>query len=216
VFNRRAGGTSNQRGRPTSEVVMSLLTRVVRSAGLDRNPLRRASDRLEAYSRVCAVVALTVTGPALAWIAGYQTYRDGVRIESAERVGRHQTEAVLLQVATDPATPPGIAPTVLATASWALPDGTIRTGWVPARAGTTAGAAVPLWIDAQGLPTPPPRMHDETVAQTTAAVLLAPLALALLVGGTHLTLRTVVRRRQLAQWNAAWLRVEPHWSGRDP
>lgn len=193
---------------------MSLITQVARSAGLDRNPMRRRSDLVEAWTRVCTMIVLLVVTPLLTWLVGWETYRDGVTKEREERAVRHRAEAVLLQDAKEVADAAGITPTVLVAASWRLPDGTERTGWVSAKVGTTRDTKVPIWINNDGLPTTPPRQHDETVAQTVATTILVPVVAALLALAAQLTVHTVLERRRLRQWQSGWLRVEPLWSGR--
>lgn len=194
---------------------MSLITQVARSAGLDRNPMRRRIDLVEAWTRVGTMVVLIFVAPILAWLVGRETYRTGVHKETDDRAVRHHTEAVLLQDAKDVADSAGISPTVLVAATWQLRDGNERTGWVPAKVNAKKGTRVPLWINTDGLPTTPPRPHDETVAQTIATTILVPLVAALLAFGTQLATRTVLDRRRLKQWQSGWLRVEPVWSGRD-
>lgn len=194
---------------------MSRLTQLARSAGLDGNPMRRRTDRVEALVRITVCLVLLVVTPVITWLIGREAYQDGVRIEREERARRHNVEAVLLQEATTSPSAPTAEPTVLATASWTVPGGEdTRTGWVPAKAGTTAGATIPVWVDSSGLPTSAPRPHDETVAQTAAIVVLVPLVTILIAIAAQLGIRAALDRHRLRQWQAAWLRVEPLWSGR--
>jgi hypothetical protein len=192
---------------------MSLLSQVARSAGLDRNPIRRPSDRAEAILRIVGFVTLTVIAPLLAWLVGRDTYQDGVRVERQERALRQHVTATLLQRA-DASQPPAANPTVLVSASWTLPDGVTRAGWVAVKAGTTAGATVPVWVDTSGLPTTAPRPHDETVAQTAATVALVPLVVAVGVFATQLLVRLLLDRYRIRQWQAGWSQIEPLWTGR--
>lgn len=192
---------------------MSLLSQVARSAGLDRNPMRRPSDRAEAFMKIAVFITLTVVAPLLAWLVGRDTYQDGVRVESEERASRQHVTATLLQRA-ESSQAPAADPTVLVSASWTLPDGATRAGLVAVKAGTTAGATVPVWVDASGLPTTAPRPHDETVAQTAATVALVPLVVAVVVFLVQLVVRMLLDRYRIRQWQAGWSEIEPLWTSR--
>ena len=53
------------------------LTRLARALGLDRNPLRRATDRAEAWIRVGLLAVFLIAGPMAALGAGHWAYHDG-------------------------------------------------------------------------------------------------------------------------------------------
>ena len=58
-------------------------TRLVRAFGLDGNPLRRASDRAEAWVRIGLLVVFLVAGPLAALAAGGWAYHAGVAAAAA-------------------------------------------------------------------------------------------------------------------------------------
>ncbi|MBN1173618.1 MAG: hypothetical protein JXA67_15720 [Micromonosporaceae bacterium] len=191
---------------------MSLFAHATRSMGLDKNPLRRGTDRVEGWARLTATVIMLVVTPVITIAAACATYEDGTQAELLERNERHEEQARLLQ---DPASSAQAGTTVLAQASWRAGDETNRTGWVQTTVGATAGAAVPIWIDRRGDLADPPRDHDETLAATIATAVLIPLGILLMLAITHLILRIVLDRRRLSQWQRAWQAIEPGWSGRD-
>jgi hypothetical protein len=197
----------------------TLIRRMWRYAGLDRNPLRRASDRVESLVAVTLLLSFLIVGPMVAWNVGHSVYAGGVSAERAEARQRLRTVAVLADPADLVVTrAPTRAPHVpRATATWKAPDGTVHTGQVPVPFGasTASGATVPVWLDPRtGRPVDPPRGHEQTVAQTVAGALGTPLVMALLLVGTHRTLRHALDRRRSIQWQTAWVLVEPGWSRR--
>jgi len=61
-------------------------TRLARALGLDRNPLRRASDRAEAWIRIGLLAAFLIAGPIAAPATGAWAYHAG-----ATTAGVHTT-----------------------------------------------------------------------------------------------------------------------------
>ena len=186
-------------------------TRLVRTFGMDGNPLRRASDRAEAWIRAGLLVGFLIAGPMAALAAGRWTAHAG---DAGSTAQSHAVQAVLLRTATAPA---GRAVAVRGaqvwvSARWESTGGATRTGEVPAPAGAPAGTVVTVWLDASGRVTGPPRpgeFADEAVA--SAVLTLIAVALALLV-----VLRLIQRFlnwRHLAAWEAAWRAVGPRWTG---
>ncbi len=106
----------------------------------DRNPLRRAADRVEFAIAALLLVALLVGVPLTALTAARWAAASGLRAERAQ-AGWHQVPAVLLH---DAPTPPGglsfPVPWPQVLARWASPAGP-RTGKIDAPPG--AKPAVP-------------------------------------------------------------------------
>jgi hypothetical protein len=61
-------------------------TRLARALGLDRNPLRRASDRTEAWIRIGLLAVFLIAGPAVALRAGGWAYHGGMTVTSVQPV----------------------------------------------------------------------------------------------------------------------------------
>ena len=53
-------------------------TPLTRALGLDGNPLRRASDRAEAWIRIGLLAVFLIAGPLVAVGAGHRAYHDGM------------------------------------------------------------------------------------------------------------------------------------------
>ena len=59
-------------------------TRLARALGLDRNPLRRASDRAEAWIRIGLLVVFLIAGPIAALGVGGSAYHAGITAASEQ------------------------------------------------------------------------------------------------------------------------------------
>jgi hypothetical protein len=184
--------------------------RLVHKFALDRNELRRRSDRIEAWF----LLALVITFVPLASVAAISAVRwmhaDGVRQHGAEpRVT--QVAAVLVRDA--PAgykTPPGSI-LLWVPARWTT-GGMRRTGAIPAAFGTQAGTSVRIWIDAAGKVQQPPLTSSQRSARVVLAGVAAPLAVALGMLLAWCGLRWLLDRRRLAAWGESWSMVGPSWT----
>jgi hypothetical protein len=183
-----------------------------------RNPLRRASDRIEAGVTYLLIMAMLSISPWASWSAAQATYRHDVRLTAWERQHRFPVTAVLMQDApepvgaTDAGMPPPVAPQTAA--RWTGPDGVIHNGTIDVDAGMRRGSTVPIWVDDDGAVAMAPGRRSATGDAVAVAVAVV-LGLAVGLGGIH---RIVVvwwlDRRRLRSWQAEWLVVGPRWSHR--
>ncbi|MFO7249931.1 MAG: hypothetical protein DIU60_004165 [Actinomycetes bacterium] len=186
-------------------------TRLARWLGLDRNPLRRTSDRVECALRLIALLAVAIA-VVIGIGMGTRAYDEGVRAEQEQKRTRYRTQAVLLQDLVRPGmTPAGGVVPGRARAQWAAPDGTLRRGLVDVDPGRRVGDTVLIWVDARGVQTRPPQDRGATTAaaiSTGAAPPFVTLAVATLL----LTATRLINQRLAArQWEAEWRAVEPTW-----
>jgi hypothetical protein len=186
--------------------------RLARALGLDGNPLRRGSDRAEAWIRAGLLVIFLTAGPMAALAAGQWTAHAAGSGTGAQA---HAVRAALLRPATRPAGPAAAVrgAEVLVKARWSSASGLVRTGDVPAPAGAPAGTVVTVWVNASGQVTGAPQSGDAADAAALAAVMtLAVMALVL-----QIALRLIQRLldwRRMAAWEAAWRAIGPRWTGR--
>lgn len=148
---------------------------------------------------------------------GSVTYADLAEDSAHQASTRHETVAVLTHDA--PAVTFGAGGEIVSgksdvRARWRLPDGTVRTGLVPAEDGMRAGTEVPVWLDESGNSVDPP-MSTADAAAVGVLVAVGGWAavagmLALACWGLH---HTLDRRRHRA-WTAEWAKVEPDWHDR--
>ncbi len=179
----------------------------------DRNPLRRASDRLAAAIVGMTLLAFLVGAPIAALAAGRWAGGAALHVARSQHASWRQVPAVLL--ANAPASVdvgyggvslPGVR------ARWTAPDGTVRRGYVEAASGARAGSTVLIWVNRAGQLTGPPLRHDQVTGQEMVGMVIAPFALGgLLLCAAALGLQAVDRRR-LNAWDAEWRGVGPRWS----
>jgi len=193
------------------QVGVAWLARFVRGRRLDRNPLRRGSDRLETVVLALLVAVFLAAAPFAAWACGTLTHAIAHRVQLEQQASRHQVSAVLLQAA--PASgESGLDTLVLV--RWTAPDGTVLTGDVPASAGAAAGTSVRVWIGDDGRLAQPPLLDSQVAGQVD----LAETGGVIVLGGVVLLVGAFTRRafdkRRIAAWDAEWRAAGPRWTTR--
>jgi hypothetical protein len=178
--------------------------RLSRWAGLERSPLCRPCDRLEARVGTLLVLAFLLTAPLAAWLAGGAAYRASAQVEQVQRSERVATQAVLLADAGPITVGFAVVPQVPVAARWTAPDGSPRSGPVVVAMSAPAGTAVPIWTDRAGNVVDPPREHEQTVLRASVAAMVAGLVVAMLLAGARVGFRRAVDRRRMAGWDAEW------------
>lgn len=188
--------------------------RLARRFGLDRNPLRRRSDRVE--STVLLVVAVLVAVAAAGGVlVGRHVADAGLRRAVAQQAARHRTVAVLLTdttTATGRAAELGPVP-VRARARWTV-GGRTYTGTISTQQGMVAGDTTTIWVDGGGRTVEPPATRSDAVADGAAAGFAVPLAVLVLGWIGWRVGRWRLDRARYAIWDDDWSRVEPGWTGR--
>ncbi len=195
---------------------MRWLAALARRAGLDANPLRRSSDRAEAWLRIGLVVVFLIASPLAAIGLGKLTSAASATAARSQAASERQVNAVLLDKVARAADDPlyGAAGFVWARAGWTAPDGVRRTGEVPAPVGSRAGRTVAIWVDTAGQLVYPPIGESQIASRVIAVVALTPAALGVLLMMVSWLARSVLDRRRLKDWAAEWSAVEPQWTKR--
>ena len=118
-------------------------TRLVRALGLDGNPLRRTSDRAEAWIRAGLLAVFLIAGPMAALGAGGWAFHAGITAARAQAAAAHHVQAAAFQ--------PVMAPTYLdrtgqvrAGTRWQSATSSARSGEVLAVVMTLALMALAL------------------------------------------------------------------------
>jgi hypothetical protein len=75
------------------------LTRLARALGLDHNPLRRATDRAEAWIRVGLLAVFLIAGPMAALGAGHWAYHPGITVARVSAGPAHRVKPAALRQA---------------------------------------------------------------------------------------------------------------------
>ena len=191
------------------------IRRTLRGMGWGRNPLRRTTDRVEAWLTLVLVAATLVVAPWAASRVAHEAYGDAVQTAAWEAQHRFQVEAVLLQDARqDPAgdepSPQENVPTI---AQWTGRDGIVHTGTAYAGNGTRAGTTIRIWIDDRGLLSGPPSRRDPRIDAAMAAILTV-CGIAAGLAGIRRIIHWLLDRRRMRAWQLEWMTTGPGWSRR--
>jgi hypothetical protein len=187
------------------------LGRVVRGRRLDRNPLRRATDRVETVVLTVLVTAFLIGTPFAALAAGAWVHGMAQRAQLAQEASRYQVTAVV-QAVTAPSGGGNLP--WQAQARWRAPDGQQVTHEVPVPAGTAVGEKLPVWTDRTGDFTTAPLADSQVAGQTVCGEALGVIILA---GGLTLAgslALWALNKRRMAAWDADWHTTGPRWSTR--
>jgi hypothetical protein len=192
------------------------LIRFVRWLGVDRNPLRRPTDRIEAAIRLTTMILLLVAVPLTCIVVGRLAADYALREAHALAATDHQVTAVLLEkvpgtAGTDPDDP---VQTAAAQARWQPPGHSARSGLILAPVGTAAGRTVPIWIDASGAATGPPPGDSAATTAVSVAVVNTCLVAGILLLVSNGLARRALNQRRMRSWDAEWRATGPLWSGR--
>jgi hypothetical protein len=187
---------------------------LARKLGLDRNPLRRSTDRAEAWIRIALVLAFLIGAPLAAW--GAESWAESVAPTAAhlQLAGEHRVLATLLRNVPGDSDQWFTVRFAWAKARWTVPGGPVRTGFVQAPVGSRAGSTVQVWLDRSGTPTAPPLPPSQIRGWVLMMAILAPAALALLLLATMAILGRILDHRRLASWGQAWSAIGPQWTRR--
>lgn len=185
-----------------------------RRLGLDRNPLRRGTDRAEAWLRIALVLAFLIGAPLAAWGAGSWAESVAPTAAHLQLAGGHRVPATLLRGV--PGNPDQWFTVRFAwvKARWAVPGGPMQTGFVRAPVGSRKGSTVQVWLDRSGKPTEPPLPSSQIRGWVLMMAVLAPAVLALLLLAVMGILGRILDRRRLASWGHAWSAIGPQWTRR--
>lgn len=186
----------------------------VRSWRWRRNPLRRRSDVVEAWTVLVVAVLLFVVAPLAGVAAGLRAHDEAGSLATRQRAERRQVRAQVIggppervsAVADDREHP------YRAEVRWAEPGKGTRMAWARVPAGTRTGDTVPVWLDARGRGVAPPA-SDAAVRQhaVTVGVCAAGGAAAVILLG-HALERRIALRHRLAEWEREWARTGPRWT----
>jgi hypothetical protein len=187
------------------------LGRLARGLRLDRNPLRRGSDRTETAMLGVLVAVFLVGAPFTAHAAGSWTYATSTQQAQAQQAAFREVPATLLQAAS----PWNLGEAGSeANARWRAPDGQVRTGQIFVPSGAPAGSTVMIWVNQAGRLTDSPLQHSQVTGRVIMARVLAVAALAVTLTIVGWAAHWALDRRRLAAWDAEWLVTEPRWSPR--
>lgn len=191
----------------------SWLGRLARGRRLDRNPLRRGSDRAETVILALLAAGFVAAAPSAAVASGAWEHSAAHREQLAQEASRHAVPAVVLTVSdTYPA-----AGTVVGTdakARWTAPDGARITSQIPVPSDTPAGTTVRIWVARDGTLTGPPLTDSQVSTRAVLAEIGAVTGLAVTIAVAGAAARKSLDRHRMAAWEADWRAAGPRWTTR--
>ena len=175
--------------------------RLIRDLGLQPNPLRRRSDRVQAHARLAALLVWVAAVPLATSIGSVVHDRLDAGVAT-----RSSSPAVVLSDPADPSGKDGLLPRT-ATVTWTTATGVEHTSVAQIPWNARRGTRFTLWTDAAGRPTTPPspsavRWTDGLLA--AAGVLVAAFVVLWLA---LLALRLLLDRQRYREWDLEWLQL---------
>ncbi|MHB9864254.1 Rv1733c family protein [Streptomyces sp. YIM S03343] len=181
-----------------------------------RNPLRRRSDVIEAWTALAVAVLLFVGAPLAGALAGMWAHRTAQALVDAQRADRHRVNAQVI------GRPPvqhvsarsGTVPDFRVTVRWTEPGQGTRTAVADVPGDSKQGDIVPVWFDSQGRSVAPPQNATSVWQHTVGVGTVAAVGAATAVLIVHGTVRHVALRHRMAEWERDWARTGPDWTRR--
>ncbi|MEV7796303.1 hypothetical protein [Streptomyces sp. NPDC087512] len=180
-----------------------------------RNPLRRRTDRVQAWIALGLLLAVLAAAPAAMFAVGDTAYRHYRDTAAHQERSRDHLPAVLVHDAPrhpEPGSEEAKKTRYPVEVRFTGPDGTPRTGKADVEPGLTAGSTVRVWADSAGRITEPPLDTGQIRSRTMGWAILAFLGVVLTGLAAHAATGLVLHRRNLAQWDQAWATTAPRWS----
>ncbi|MFF3492864.1 hypothetical protein ACFYWS_16065 [Streptomyces sp. NPDC002795] len=180
-----------------------------------RNPLRRPSDRLQAWVTLVLAIAVLTTAPAAMFAAGDSAHRHYRSTAEHEVRTRTQHPATLTHNTPrhpEPGSDEAKEARYPAPVRYTDRHGHTRTGKTAVEPGLPAGRTVLVWTDTEGRLTRPPLTTEQIRNHTMGWALLAFLAVPLTGLAVHAATSRLMDRHHLARWDTAWARTAPHWN----
>ena len=180
-----------------------------------RNPLRRRSDVVEAWTVLVVALLLFVGTPLAGAAVAWWAHDEARTVATAQRADRHRVRAEV--VGRTPDTLPSVTGrerTYKVAVRWTEPGSGARTATARVPSGTQQGDVVDVWFDSLGRSVPPPSDETEVWQHTlTLGASATGAAVAVVLLGQS-AVRGVATRHRLAEWEREWTLTEPHWTHR--
>lgn len=196
-----------------SDARPSAAAAALRRLGLDDNPLRRHSDRLQTRARLI-IGALFLLGCVVAALVGRAAY--GQETFAAERDARtgYQATGRVVSTSTSTADPQTGATQRVVRVAWRDGDGRAHRQHLVLPIGRKVTSSLDVWVDSRGrasLSRPP---ESRTVASGIGAAMLFLFTQTLVLWSVYGLVVVVLNRRRSRAWQREWRLVEPEWRRR--
>ncbi|MFF1640708.1 hypothetical protein ACFVXA_24395 [Streptomyces sp. NPDC058246] len=176
-----------------------------------RNPLRRSTDRVEAWAVLISGLVLVVGAPVVGVATGMTVTASGPRPPA----DWHRVSAVLTQKAPAPSTPSEVNNSnyeqVKAAVQWHAADGSSHRGFTWVRPNSAAGSRTTIWLDDAGMLREDPVQEVQTQSRALALGTAAATGTAALAVGAYALVRVRLSKRNASQVEREWGVIGPEW-----
>ncbi|MEU9125913.1 hypothetical protein AB0C96_39925 [Streptomyces sp. NPDC048506] len=186
-----------------------------------RNPLRRRTDRIEAWVALAAALLIVLGAPCVGWFAGRAAHGALLETVRVQHQQRHLVWVVVDRLVSrapldpDPETSSQRDAHRRVIGRWTGVDGTAHVGQVAAPRPVEPGERFRIWTDDHGRVMPRPM--DVSTAGThavLAGLVTAAAAGGLVEGGRRLVVGRLMARR-FRRWDLEWERAGQDWGRAD-
>jgi hypothetical protein len=185
--------------------------RLMRGRRLDRNPLRRTSDRIETVILAGLMTAFLAGAPFATLAGGSWTHAGTRHLQQAQLATRSYVAATTIEALPSESQSRGVIFTSpVVEARWSLPDGKTAIGEIPVFFGTPAGTRVWVWTTASGKIADPPLTDGQVAILTTLGQVSSAIIVVALYALTWALARKELNRRRYAAWAADWQATDSH------
>jgi len=191
---------------------MKWIRRLAIRFGLDRNPLRRRSDRLLGWTSLGLLAVFLAGAPASGFLAAHVVCRAAAAEQRSQATSRHRVQATVQGPVIGAGGYYGGGFSSWAWARWAYPTGIWRQGFIPVPNGTAAHQRVLVWVNGSGRWSGAPLSRGSILLREELAAAGGPLALVLVLYGVVVLARYATERRQITRWETVWAEVGPQWT----
>lgn len=187
---------------------------LLRWAGIDRNPLRRGIDRVQAMVWAGLLIVSLAGAPVVTLQVSHAMYVSGLRNAQVQALNRRQVTALVVRVTSVAGAWRSVQLPARLLVRWMTPGGSVKTAEIPSARSVVAGSSVAVWTDKGGRLAHRPVTRAEVAAGVmhAAVAILAGFALGVVAAGGLVSL--LLDRLRFAAWGAEWSAVEPRWSHR--
>jgi hypothetical protein len=186
--------------------------RFVRRWRFDRNPLRRATDRVETVVLILLIAAFAIGTPFAVLATGAWAHGASRQAQLAQEASSRQVTAVVVSVTAPPAGEYRVA--WQARARWTAPDGKVVTAEVPVPSSVAAGQQIQVWTDLVGDLSTAPLLDSQVADQADFAAAFAVLGSAGVLVVAADAIVWALDKRRMAAWDAEWQVTGPRWTTR--
>lgn len=184
---------------------------LVRLLGLDHNPIRRRTDRIEAGATLAAIILVLASLP-VAFGIGFAVYQQNMEISTQQYSAREYVAAQLSGPPPTAVTAQGGSTVFLSQAEWTTEDGMVHTGVIQVSSNAGQNSTVDIWTGHDGTQTTAPLTWESALGRGAVAMSVAVGALALLLWAAVAVARWRLNRRRFADWDVEWRNYGPQWT----